>query len=165
VPRLYIPPGMRASLSAQRARAMKPVTFLSRPATIGQEQYTQRVRGPLQGGYGTALVSGTGAATVTVGPTGVGTKWYVQQIGINTSVGPNDASTCAIYWGPMALLTLIGSQSYAGGGDSIGGTWTLDPGYFIVAVWAGGTAGSLAALTVSGLQDQLVVPSPVWGRG
>ena len=165
MPRLYIPPGMRAGLAAQRQRAMKPVTSLSRPATVGQEQYTQKVRGQLQGGYGTAIVSGSGSATVTVGPTGVGTVWYVQQVSINTATGAADASTCAVYWGPMGGLTLIGSQSYAGGGDSLGGTWQLFPGMFIVAKWSGGHAGDLAALTISGLQDLLAVPSPVSGRG
>ena len=164
-PRLYIPRAMRAGLEAQRQRALKPVIPLSRPATVGQEQYTQKVRGPLQGGYGTATVSGAGVAKVTIGPTGVGTVWYVQQIGIATTTGAADASTCAVYVGPMGGLTLIGSQSYAGGGDSVGGVWTLFPGMFIVGQWSGGHAGDLAALTLYGSQDLLVVPSPVSGRG
>jgi hypothetical protein len=164
--RVYVPPSMRRAIAAQQQRAMKPVTPRVRPATIGVEQYTQKIRGPLQGGYGTATVSGGGAATVTVGPQGTGTIWYPQQASIATTTGAADTSTCALYVGPLSALTLIGSQSYAGGGDSLGlAVPVLYPGSFLVAVWAGGHAGDLAALTIYGQQDVLVVPSPTTGRG
>ena len=160
MPRLYVPPAMRRAIEAQQQRSLKPVLPRQRPATVGQEQYTQRVRVPLQGGYGTATVSGAGAATVTVGPAGVGTVWYPQSVAIATTTGAADASTCAIYIGPLSALTLIGSQSYAGGGDSIGlAVPAMFPGYFIVAVWSGGHSGDLAALTVYGVQDCLAVPT------
>ena len=156
--RVYVPRSMRRAVDAQRARALKPVIPMARPATIGVEQYARRVRSPLTGGYGTATVSASGAATVTLGPQGVGTVWYPQQCAIATTTGANDASTCSLFVGPLGLLTLIGSQSYAGGGDSIGlAVPALFPGYFLVAVWTGGNTGDLAALTVYGQMDTLAV--------
>ena len=156
--RVYVPRSMRRAVDAQRQRALKPVIPMARPGTIGVEQYARRVRSPLTGGYGTGTVSAGGAATVTLGPQGTGTVWYPQQCAIATTTGANDASTCTLFVGPLALLTQIGSQSYAGGGDSIGlAVPALFPGYFLVAVWAGGHAGDLAALTVYGLMDTLAV--------
>lgn len=154
-----IPWQLQLVVDAQRNRALKPFTPLRRPATVGVENYNKRIRSPLQGGYGTAIMSAGGAATVTLGPTGVGTVWYPQSCAIATTTGAADASTCSIFSGPLSLLTQIGSQSYAGGGDNVGlAIPALYPGYFIVAVWSGGHTGDLAALTIYGVMDKLVVP-------
>ena len=132
-----------------------PVRLLARPGTIPMQDYTVPRRTPLTGGYGAVTVAG-GTATVKVGPMGVGTVWYPQAAAIATSTGANDSSTCALYLGPLGLQTLIGGQSYAGGGDTIGlAVPPLWPGYFIWAVWSGATNGDLATLTVYGEQDSL----------
>lgn len=156
-----IPVQVARILAAQQARAYKPVAPLRRPATVPVGAYSQRSRTPISGGYGSAVVKADGSAKVTLGPQAVGTVWYPQQVAIGTTTGANDASTCTLYVGPLALLTQIGSQSYAGGGDSIGlAVPAMFPGYFLVAVWAGAKTGDLAVLTVYGQQDQLVVPGP-----
>lgn len=153
-----IPLQVARILSAQQARALKPVTPMRRPATVPVSAYNQRVRTPITGGYGSATVA-SGTATVTLGPQSVGTVWYPQQAAIATTTGAADASTCTLFVGPLGLLTQIGSQSYAGGGDSLGlAVPALFPGYFLVAVWSGAHNGDLAVLTVYGQQDQLVVP-------
>jgi hypothetical protein len=155
---------MARGIAAQQQRALNPVRPRARPATVGVEQYTQRIRMPLQvPGY--AVVVG-GTATVTLGPQGVGGVWYPQSVGIATTTGAADSSTCALYVGPLSALSQIGSQSYAGGGDSIGlAVPTLYPGSFLVAVWSGAHNGDQAALTVYGQQDTLNVPSSTMGRG
>ena len=154
-----IPSQVARILDAQRARALKPVIPVKRPATVPVQAYALHQRTPITNGYGSAIVSASGSATVTLGPQGVGTVWYPQQASIATTTGANDASTCTLFVGPLALLSQIGSQSYAGGGDSLGlAVPALFPGFFLVAVWSGGHSGDLAVLTVYGQQDQLVVP-------
>lgn len=96
-------------------------------------------------------------ASIQVGPQGLGTVWYPQSAAIATSVGANDNSTVQLYYGPLSLLSLVSGTSYAGGGDMVGlPVPPLSPGYFIVAVWSGGTPGSLATLAVYGTQTALV---------
>ena len=158
--RVYVPRSMRRAVDEQRQRALKPAIPMARPATIGVEQYARRVRSPLTGGYGTATVSASGAATVTLGPQGTGTVWYPQQCAIGTTTGANDASTCQLYLGPLSQLQLISGTSYAGGGDSIGlGVPPITPGYFIVAVWSNAVNGDLASLAIYGTQDALIRPA------
>ena len=157
--RARVPLALQRVIDAQQARALKPVIPLLRPATVPINAYSQLARMPLQGGYGTATVAADGTATVTLGPQGVGTVWYPQQAAVGTTTGAADASTVTFYVGPLALLTQIGSQSYAGGGDSIGlAISALYPGFFLVAKWSGGHTGDLAVFTVYGVQDVLVVP-------
>jgi hypothetical protein len=157
--RVRVPPALAAVIAAQRQLAAKPVTTRVRPATIGVEQYSQRVRVPLQSGYAQGTVAG-GTVTVQAGPAGVGTVWYPTQVAIATTTGAADTSTCTLYAGPLAALTQIGSQSYAGGGDSVGlSIAALFPGSFIVAVWSGAHNGDLAQLTIYGQQDCLAVPT------
>lgn len=131
------------------------VRKLGRPGTIPMQDYATPRRTPIAGGYGSAIVA-AGTATVKVGPMGVGTVWYPQAAAIATTTGANDASTCALYLGPLGLQTLIGGQSYAGGGDTIGlAVPPLWNGYFIWAVWSNAVNGDLATLTIYGEQDSL----------
>jgi hypothetical protein len=151
-----IPRQIQLILDAQYAKATKPITPIRRPHTVPIWEYTMPVRTDIPNGYGTSVVSAGGAATVTVGPQGVGTVWYPVLAAISTTTGTADASTCQLFVGPLSQLQLINGTSYAGGGDSIGlGVPPLRPGYFIVAVWAGGHTGDTAALAVYGTQDVL----------
>jgi len=155
--RAALDPQALALLRAAYQKTQKPVAPLRRPASIPQEFYTGRQRTLITGGYGSTVVAANGTATVTVGPQGVGTVWYPQQWAIATTSGAADTSTCTIYHGPIGLQTLIIGQSYAGGGDSGGmAVPPMWPGYFVVAVWAGGKSGDLASLTVYGQMDALV---------
>lgn len=162
-----MPPELARIINAQQTRALKPVRPVRRPHSVPIQDYTGRRRTPIPNGYGTGTISASGAATVTVGPQGLGTVWYPQNAAIMTTTGANDASTCQLYVGPLSALQLINGTSYAGGGDSIGlGVPPLTPGYFIVAVWAGGHTGDTASLAVYGAQDTLTTlpPDPYAGR-
>lgn len=151
-----IPQEILRILRAQQQRATKPVSPFRRTITIPMEEYTGHVRTPIANGYGAAIVAG-GTATVTVGPQGVGTKWYPQNAAISTTTGANDTSTCTLFLAPASQPQLIIGQSYAGGGDSVGlGVPPLVAGYFIIAVWKGAHNGDLATLAVYGTQDALV---------
>lgn len=131
-----------------------------RPDAVPVERFRPLVRAPIDNGVGTAIVNGSGAATVTVGPTGLGTRWYPKKGDINTTSGANDASTCQVFIGPatVATDTLGAGQSYAGGGDTFGlAGEMLQPGEFVTAVWTGGNPGDTATLRVTGNQVVMVM--------
>jgi len=137
-----------------------------RPATVPQQAYQGAAPlTPITGGYAAATVSAAGTATAYCGPMGVGTVWYPQAAAISTTSGANDTSTCSLYLSPfentskaLAPSTQIGGQSYAGGGDTIGlAVPPMRNGYYIIAVWAGGNPGDVAALQVYGTQQALAI--------
>lgn len=153
-----IPTQIKLILDAQYQKANKPIRPFRRTYSAPITRYTARATTPIANGYGTATVSAGGAATITIGPAGLGTVWYPQSAAIATTTGAADTSTCALYVGPIGTQTLIGGQSYAGGGDSVGlAVPPLYPGYFITAIWSGGHSGDLATLTLYGQQDALVL--------
>lgn len=120
------------------------------------ERYRPLLRSPMVGVVGQAVIVG-GAATVQLGPQGVGTRWYPVQGIITTSTGVNDASTCQLYMGTVAVANLIGATSYAGGGDTFGlSGHMMQPGDYLIAVWSGGNNGDTATLRVTGDQVAMV---------
>lgn len=121
------------------------------------EAYRPLLRVPLTGAVGQAVVSGSGAARVAIGPQALGTRWYPGKVDLSTSTGVNDASTVTLYAGTVALANLIGGTSYLGGGDTIGiNGMYLDPGDLLIAVWAGGNPGDNATMRVTGSQVVMV---------
>lgn len=133
-----------------------PQTRPGRPWSAPLHLYTSRVRTPIDDGTGQVIVSG-GVATVQVGPSGLGVRWYPVQGIIATTSGAADASTCTIYKGVIAASTQIGGQSYAGGGDTFGlAGLDLQAGEFLIAVWAGAKNGDIATLRILGVRSSLV---------
>lgn len=127
------------------------------PRRPPQHVYTQVRSAPIGGnGTGQSVVGGGGAATVRIGPSGTGTRWYPQQVTVSTTSGAADTSTCTIYLGPVAVASQVIAQSYAGGGDVLGlAIPMMQPGDLLTAVWAGGTPGDHATLVIIGDQDVL----------
>lgn len=127
------------------------------PGPVPVEAFTRRVSVPIStDGQASGLIGAGGSVTLQAGPQGVGASWAPDQAGIATSVGAADTATCAVYVGPLPLAPFLVAQSYAGGGDAIGlAGITLQPGEFVIAVWSGGTVGSLAQLKVSGTKTVL----------
>lgn len=112
------------------------------------------------GGYGVgqASVSGSGAATVRVGPSGLGTLWYPQQAILSTSSGVADSSTAIAYLGPPGGVPAnILFQSFSGGSDVQGiAVPVMQPGDFITCVWSAGHPGDVATLRIIGGLTALV---------
>jgi hypothetical protein len=127
-----------------------------RPAATPVEHFRTRHRGPIRSdGTGQSLVTG-GAAVVSVGPQGLGTRWSLQQAAISTTTGAADASTCTLYAGAVSIANMIGGQSYAGGGDNVGLTGLeLQTGEFLIAVWQGAVNGDAATIRLSGTEEFL----------
>jgi hypothetical protein len=113
--------------------------------------YDRHVWVPIQPSYTQVVINGSGIAQLQLGPSGIGQRWRATYCQIATSTGANDASTCSIYLGPLAIGPLVGGQSYAGGGDSVGLPGAvMQPGDFLWALWTGGTPGAIASLAIYG---------------
>lgn len=131
-------------------------TKLRRPPVTPLAEFNQIVRVAIAGdGVAQTIVAASGVATLPIGPQGLGTRWYPQQVTIATQSGANDPSTCALYLNSTAFPPI--GQSYAGGGDSIGlAVPPMEPGDLLIAVWTGATPGNWASITVIGSKDALV---------
>lgn len=120
------------------------------------ELYRPLLRVPLTDGVGQAVVSG-GTATVTVGPQGLGTRWYPVKVDIATSSGPADTSTLQLFLGTTALANLIASTSYTAGGDTFGLSGSImDPGDYLIGVWSGAHNGDVATMRITGHRIAMV---------
>lgn len=153
---LYLPPVPRVRGAGGW---MPQIRFapMRRPPSPPQRLYRATATSQIGGyGVGQSVVS-AGTATVRVGPSGVGTRWYPQQLTISTTSGVTDTSTCIVYLGPSAVPAAILWQSQSGGAD-VGGAAIpmMQPGDLITAVWSGAKNGDLATLRVIGDLQALV---------
>jgi hypothetical protein len=132
-----------------------PVTvFIPAGATINIQSAGSA---PTAGSVYTGIIPGNGVSTVSVGPSGIGTRWYPQQITLATQSGPNDASTALGYLGAVAPQNLQFS-SLSGGGDVVGlAVPEMQPGDLFIVAWSGGHAGDWTQLTVVGDMEVLVL--------
>ena len=126
------------------ARAPRlPVTAYKTPVTIPLVRQAQ------------SYVSGAGTAQVSLGPSGVGTKWYPQTAVFSTTTYVQSCFV-AIYTGFVSQSTLMNGQLYAGSGDSAGlAIPFMTPGDLIVCEWVNGNPGDIAQVTITGTQDVL----------
>jgi hypothetical protein len=93
-----------------------------------------------------------GTARTQVGPSGVGSSWSPSQANAYSSLGQlADPSTVSLYVGPAPIQQYQVAANLLGGGSqfALGGV-TLTPGWYVWAVWAGGTPGTIVYLIVSG---------------
>ena len=150
----YRPGNKLAWRPGWRGTGMRPI------ARLPVHLYRRAVTGlPLTGGQGQAVISGAGAATVTVGPQGLGNIWYPAQISVSTTSGlaGNDASTCNVYLGSQGVpVTLLGTLLPGTGVLGLA-VPSMSPGQYLIAVWSGGKNGDVAAVNVVGTMDALTI--------
>jgi hypothetical protein len=135
------------------------ISKMWRPASPSVLAYQTQAQSQIGGyGVGQSFVSGSGAATVQIGPSGLGTIWYPQQAILSTSSGVSDSSTCIAYLGPAGAVPVnILFQSFSGGSDVQGiAVPMMQPGDFITCKWSGGHSGDLATLRIIGALTALV---------
>jgi hypothetical protein len=104
------------------------------------------------------LVTFTAAGTALAfcGPASSGDSWSLDQCFVSTSVGQLDAAQCVVYVGPLPLAQQAVTGSLAGGGSQFGlGGLGLQFGWFVWAVWSGGTPGAGGVLRVTGSKTVL----------
>lgn len=99
-----------------------------------------------------------GGAQAFAGPSGVGAAWQPAQANIYTSVGQLDSAVCALYVGPLPIQQYQAAANLIGGGTqfALGGIG-LVPGWFVWAIWTGGTPGATGYLIVSGTKTALAI--------
>lgn len=105
---------------------------------------------------GSVVLDGSGNGTVKLGPSLPREKWIPDTASIQTSL-PNTAPLCTVYVGPTPTPAYNVDTSYLGSGDSTGRVsgYPLYPGYYVWAVWQGGSglAGAQATLRVFGSRE------------
>lgn len=119
-------------------------------------RYGRRITGvPLTGGQAQGVISGGGALSLTIGPSGLGTIWYPVQVTLGTTTGALDTSTALVYLGPLVTpATLVGTV-YSGNGTVALAIPSLSPGQTLIVKWTGGNSGDIAAVNVIGTMDAL----------
>lgn len=97
-----------------------------------------------------------GTVQAFVGPSSGGDLWSLDQCFLSTSVGQLDAAQCVVYVGALPVPQAAVTGSLAGGGSQFGlGGVGVPFGWFVFAVWSGGTPGATAYLRVTGAKTVL----------
>lgn len=106
--------------------------------------------------YAATLGTVAGGTTAQVGPSAFGESWSLDQCYLSTSAGPLDPSQCTVFVGPLPVPQYAVTGSLAGGGSQFGmGGVGLTQGWFVWAVWTGGTGSAQAYLRVTGTKTVL----------
>lgn len=100
-----------------------------------------------------AVFAAGGTAQAFTGPSGLGQSWALDQCYLSTSVGLLDVALCSVYAGPQPVPTMLVTGSLQGGGSQFGlGGIGIPDGWFVWALWSGGTPGAAAYLRVTGVK-------------
>lgn len=140
------------------AAAGNRFTALRFPRPIPIEAFNTVARRQIgNDGIAQGVISGAGAATVTLGPQGYGTRWYPNQIAVATASGPADISTATFYINVIGPGGFLG-QSYAAGGDQPGFALPeMQPGDLLITVWAAANPGDWCQVKLTGPMDFLTI--------
>jgi hypothetical protein len=139
---------------SQRGRGISAQPIRTTP--VGQ--YTRLVTVDLgnDGVANPATFTAGGAAQAFVGPSGLGQSWALDQCYLSTSTGQLDLALCSVYAGPQPVPTMLVTGSLQGGSSQFGlGGIGIPDGWFVWALWTGGTPGALAYLRVTGTKTVL----------
>jgi hypothetical protein len=130
-----------------------------RPASPDMSGYNRLVTVDLGNDGIAPLVtfSAAGVAAAFCGPNTSGESWSLDQCFLGTSVGQLDPAQCIVYVGPLPQPVISPVAQYAvtgsleGGGSQFGlGGIGFAFGWFVLAVWTGGTPGTTAQLRITG---------------
>jgi hypothetical protein len=109
----------------------------------------------------TVTFPASGVVTAFCGPNVAGESWALDQCFLSTSVGLLDPAQCTVYVGPFGCAGVpqyAVTASLGGGGSQFGmGGVGVPFGWFVFAVWTGGTAGAIANLRVTGTKTALAM--------
>jgi hypothetical protein len=154
VPRSFLRAGMAGLSGSGPARDpwLKPI--LRPPDHLFNRQVTVDIGN--DGMAPLAVFAVGGAATAVIGPTGGGDLWSLDQCYLSTSIGQLDLAQCIVYAGPLPLPQYAVTASVSGGSSQFGmGGVGVPFGWFVWALWTGGTAGATANLRVTGTKTVL----------
>lgn len=147
-----IPAGLHRAAQSLRSAGGRPYAIPRTPV----EAYSRRVTGvPLQPGQAQGTIPGSGALTLTLGPSGLGTVWYPVQVTLLTTTGVFDTSTALVYLGPLITPATIVAAIDGGNGTAALAIPSMSPGQFLVVQWTGANPGDTASVNVIGTMDAL----------
>jgi hypothetical protein len=133
-----------------RGTGMQPMT------AVPIQRYTARITGvPLTGGQQQGTVQGSGKASLSVGPQGLGTIWYPTQVTISTTTGPLDASTALVYLGAQGVPITLVASVFTGNGTIGLAIPTMSPGQVLIVSWTGAQPGDVVSMNIVGTMDAL----------
>jgi len=102
---------------------------------------------------GRAVFGADGTARVVIGPTRAFETWHIVLMNISTTSVL--ATSCKIYRGQQETpSSQVDVSRYNGNNDTSDSKIDLTPAERILAVWAGGTPGAAATITVSGTSER-----------
>jgi hypothetical protein len=122
---------------------------------VPQLAFVHQVRAPIYSGA-QGIVANDGSATLSIGPQGIGTRWYTSQVVVATSSGPSDQSECTLHLNAIQRTQVVG-QTQQGGEDVLAFVHDMQPGDLLIARWQRANVGDLVSITVHG--DQLALTS------
>ena len=103
-----------------------------------------------------AVFQASGAAQALCGPQSGGESWSLDQCFLSTSVGALDPAECTVFVGGQPLAQYAVTGSLSGGQSQFGmGGVNVPNGWFVWALWTGGTPGALGFLRVTGVKTVL----------
>jgi hypothetical protein len=106
----------------------------------------------------TVTFPASGTVQAFCGPNVSGESWALDQCFLQTSIGPLDTADCTVYAGPLPISQYAITGSISGGSSQFGlGGVGVAFGWFVFAVWTGGTPGATAQLRVTGLKTALTM--------
>lgn len=118
--------------------------------------YKGKISGvPLTGGQAQGPVSGSGAASLNVGPHALGTVWYPAQVTLSTTTGTLDTSTALVYLGSQGMPITLVASVFSGNGTVALAIPNMTPGQLLIVQWTGGHAGDTAAFNIIGTMDAI----------
>jgi hypothetical protein len=145
---LHQPAGSQRAVTGAAAR---------RVSVTPQERYVNSVAVDIgNDGMAPLATFAAGTATARCGPSGVGQSWSLDQAYLSTSAGQLDPALCSLYVGPLAIQTYLSVQGLTANAQFGLGGIGLAPGWYVWAVWTGGTNGASAVLRVTGTKTALV---------
>lgn len=98
----------------------------------------------------TGTIGADGRAVITIGPLTPSSRWRTSNVAVSTTSAVD--TECRLYLGNEAPQNLLGG-TFSGNRDQIGAAVTLYPGSVLTAVWANGTPGATASVSVYGALD------------
>lgn len=104
----------------------------------------------------TVTFTAGGTAQALTGPQASSETWSLDQCFLSTSVGALDAAECTVFVGGQPLAQYAVTGSISGGQSQFGmGGVQVPNGWFVWALWTGGTPGALAYLRLTGVKSVL----------
>jgi hypothetical protein len=99
------------------------------------------------------VLSGTGAGTVSLGPTLPGVSWNPTAVAVVVTPISNSVTSVFKLYSGIAQASNFIAGSYTGDINSAGlGLSPMQAGQILTGVWSGGNPGATATMTLTGTQ-------------